>query len=271
MCLRSNIPRRILLRVTPPHRRSKRKSAMPRKVILISGGSRGLGAALSRDFFESEWTVATFSRQPSPMVEELKERDPDQTHFYWEELDASSRDGMKAFVMRVMRRFGRLDALVNNAAAFSQSPLPLEKDSQIRKVLTVNLESTLLLTRACVRAMLGQGSGSIVNISSLNAVSGHPGLAVYSATKAALDGMTRSLARELGPRGIRVNSVAPGYFASEMSSVLTDDLRSRIVRRTPLRRLGTAEDVARAVRFLISDEATFITGQTLVVDGGVTC
>ncbi len=245
---------------------------MPRKVILISGGSRGLGAALSRTFIESGWLVATFSRQPSPLVAELREQDPDQTQFYWEGLDASDHEGVRSFVMRVSRRFGRLDALVNNAAAYSQSPLPLEKDSQIRKLLSVNLESTLLLTKASVRCMLRQGGGgSITNISSLNAVSGHAGLSVYSATKAALDGMTRSLARELGPRSIRVNSVAPGYFPSEMSSVLTDDLRSRIVRRTPLKRLGTAEDIAKAVRFLTSDDANFITGQTLVVDGGVTC
>jgi 3-oxoacyl-[acyl-carrier protein] reductase len=119
--------------------------------------------------------------------------------------------------------------------------------------------------------MLRQGRGCIVNISSVNAVRGHAGVAVYSATKAGLDGLTRSLARELGPRNIRVNSVAPGYFESDMVKGLTEEQKHRIVRRTPLGRLTSAEDVANAVYFLVSEQAAFITGQILVVDGGITC
>jgi 3-oxoacyl-[acyl-carrier protein] reductase len=119
--------------------------------------------------------------------------------------------------------------------------------------------------------MLRQGSGCIVNISSVNAIRGHSGVAVYSATKAALDGMTRSLARELGPRKIRVNSVAPGYFDSDMVSDMTEEQKQRIARRTPLGRLARIDEVASAVHFLTSDQASFITGQTLVVDGGITC
>jgi 3-oxoacyl-[acyl-carrier protein] reductase len=111
----------------------------------------------------------------------------------------------------------------------------------------------------------------MVNISSVNAIRGHAGVAVYSATKAGLDGLTRSLARELGPRNIRVNSVAPGYFESDMVKGLTEDQKQRIVRRTPLGRLTSAEDVANAVYFLVSEQAAFITGQILVVDGGITC
>jgi 3-oxoacyl-[acyl-carrier protein] reductase len=119
--------------------------------------------------------------------------------------------------------------------------------------------------------MLRQGGGCIVNISSVNAVRGHAGVAVYSAAKAGLDGLTRSLARELGPRNIRVNSVAPGYFESEMVKGMTDEQKQRIVRRTPLGRLARAEDVANAVYFLASPQASFITGQVLIVDGGITC
>ena len=119
--------------------------------------------------------------------------------------------------------------------------------------------------------MLVRHGGSIVNISSVNSVRGNAGVAVYSATKAALDGLTRSLARELGAAGIRVNSVAPGFFESQMVEGLSDRQRQQIIRRTPLGRLAAAEDISAAIRFLMSEDAPFITGQTLVVNGGLTC
>jgi len=242
------------------------------RVVVISGGSRGLGGALARDLLARGWTVATFSRKPSPLVEELQRDEVGGRRFYWQELDSNAHPKVQDFALGVARRFGRIDALVNNAAMVLQGLLTLSSPEDIHRTISLNVESTILLTRACCRVMLSQRSGSIVNVSSLNAVAGHAGVAVYSAAKAALDGFTRSLAREVGPRGIRVNSVAPGYFDSEMaSSVLDDDDRARIVRRTPLRRLGTTADVVPTIRFLLSADAGFVTGHTLVVDGGVTC
>jgi len=144
------------------------------------------------------------------------------------------------------------------------------RETDIHRQIALNLEAVVLLTRACLKGMLPQQSGSIVNVSSINALRGHAGVSVYSATKAALIGLTRSLAVEVGQRGIRVNCVAPGYFESEMTAGLTGQQRERIVRRTPLRRLGTVGDIAAAVRFLLSADAAFITGQTLAVDGGFT-
>jgi 3-oxoacyl-[acyl-carrier protein] reductase len=246
------------------------EGAEPR-VVLISGGSRGLGAALARDLFERGWTVATFSRSRSREIEELEQRDRGGERFHWASVDSSDQPTLKAFVLGVARRYGRLDALVNNAAFFSQGLLAMEKVENVQQMIAVNIAAPIFLARACSRVMLEQRRGCMVNVSSLNAVSGHTGVAVYSATKAALDGLTRSLARELGPRGIRVNSIAPGYFDSEMSSVLSEGDRARIIRRTPLGRLGAARDVVSAIRFLISDDASFITGHTLRVDGGITC
>ena len=160
---------------------------------------------------------------------------------------------------------------VNNTGIATDAVLPLMRADDIVDMVDTNLTAALLLAQACSRVMLRQAAGCIVNISSVNAIRGHEGVAVYSATKAALDGFTRSLARELGPRNIRVNSVAPGYFETDMVKSMEPAQKDRIARRTPLRRLARIEEIAAAVHFLASEQASFITGQTLVVDGGITC
>ena len=241
----------------------------PEKVILISGGSRGLGRGLVETMLKDGNRVATFSRASSSFVETCFQHYPDS--FFWEAVDGSNTDGIKQFARMVMDRYARIDVLINNAGIGTDGIITLMSEDDIRRILSVNLEAAIHLSRACLKSMMQQSSGCIVNISSVNALRGHSGVAVYSATKAALDGLTRSLARELGPLGIRVNSVAPGYFQSEMSEALTEAQQSRIVHRTPLGRLGTIDDLVGIIRFLISAEAGFITGQTIVVDGGLTC
>ncbi|MCC5622298.1 SDR family NAD(P)-dependent oxidoreductase [Nostoc sp. CHAB 5715] len=240
------------------------------QVILISGGSRGLGSALVSNFLELGHIVATFSRSCTPFIEELHSRNLDQS-FLWESIDGTDYEQVKQFVMSIAKRYGRLDVLINNAGVGVDGILALMRASDIHQGIALNLEGSIHLIQACSRIMLQQQTGSIINISSVNAVRGHAGVAVYSATKAALDGLTRSLARELGPRGIRVNSVAPGYFESTMVETLTTEQRNRIIRRTPLGRLGTINDMVGAIQFLLSPNAQFITGQTLVIDGGITC
>ena len=148
--------------------------------------------------------------------------------------------------------------------------IALFDDDALDQVVDLNLKGTVYVTRAASRVMLRQHSGAIVNISSVVGLSGYRGLSVYSATKAALDGLTRGLARELGSRGITVNSVAPGYLRTEMSHGLDEDQLGQITRRTPLGRLGEPEDVARAVLFLTDPANTYLTGQVIVVDGGLT-
>lgn len=239
------------------------------QVIVVSGGSRGLGGAVVKDLLGRGHVVATFSRSSSPLVEECQ-RGPAKERFIWEAVDGTDHEAVKRFAFSVAKRFDRIDGLINNAAFLAEGLLALTPVPDIRKSLALNLESTILLTQTCVKVMLRQG-GSIINISSLNGIRGHAGVSVYSATKAALDGFSRSLARELGPRKIRVNSVAPGYFESEMTGGMTQKQKDQILRRTPLGRLGKVEDLVGVIRFLLSPEAGFITGQTLVVDGGITC
>jgi 3-oxoacyl-[acyl-carrier protein] reductase len=189
----------------------------------------------------------------------------------WEQIDATDHERIKQFILNVARRFGRIDVLINNAAVAVDGLLTLMRPEDIHRAVAINLEGAIHLIQAGARVMLAQKSGSIISISSVNALRGHAGVSVYSAAKAALDGLTRSLARELGPQGIRINSVAPGYFSGGMADALSEEQSQRIIRRTPLGRLATLEDVVGVVCFLAGVESQFITGQTLVVDGGLTC
>jgi 3-oxoacyl-[acyl-carrier protein] reductase len=242
-----------------------------RRVAIVSGGSRGLGQAICADLLQSNMVVATFSRSPTPWIDERRAEDGSCQSFYWQSVDGGDAEAINQFAVGVLRRYGRIDVLVNNMATVGEGLLSLMRDADIHRQVSMNLESAIFLTRACLKGMLPQGAGSIVNIASVNALRGHTGVSIYSATKAGLIGLTKSLAVELGPGGIRVNCVAPGYFQSEMTSGLTDDQRGRIARRTPLRRLGTVKDIVALIRFLNSPDASFITGQIVAVDGGFTC
>jgi 3-oxoacyl-[acyl-carrier protein] reductase len=241
------------------------------KVIIISGGSRGLGQTLVEALLAEGHIVASFSRSSTAFITQCLEKDPSNESFYWQAVDATQLDQVKQFAMSVFRRYQRIDVLINNAGIGVEGLLTLMRSVDIQQGLAVNLAAAIQLMQTCLKCMLGQQSGCIVNITSINGIRGHSGVSVYSATKAALDGMTRSLAREVGAQGVRINSVAPGYFDSEMTSSFTDAQRAQIVRRTPLQRLGNSEDIANLVRFLISPAASFITGQIIAVDGGYTC
>jgi 3-oxoacyl-[acyl-carrier protein] reductase len=244
---------------------SPRRSA--ERHVILSGGSRGLGMALVDALLESGYLVSTFSRRPSKFVE-LRSGDK---RCLFATADMADTASLAAFVRVAEERFGRIDGLVNCAGIAVDGFLSRMPTAQIDEVVAVNLTGTLKLTRLVVQSMLLLNEpASIVNISSIVGLRGYSGLAAYAATKAGMDAMTRALARELGDRRIRVNSVAPGYLETEMTHGLSDAQKQQIVRRTPLGRLGQPHDVAGPVLFLLSDAAQFITGQTLVVDGGIT-
>ena len=242
-------------------------SAQP--VAIISGGSRGLGLALVERFLEGH-RVATFSRSRSVELDALVTDAPPETAL-WRSLNHADPSATSDFIREVFSRWGRIDVLVNNAGVARDGILALVPDEDIDTVVDLNLKGTIYMTRLVSRRMLARGAGSIVNISSIVGRSGYRGLGVYSATKAALDGFTRAMARELGSRGITVNGVAPGYLRTEMSHGLDEDQLGQIVRRTPAGRLGEPEDVARAIRFLTDPANTYLTGHILVIDGGLTC
>ena len=240
------------------------------QVVLVTGGSTGLGAGIVADFLANGASVATCSRSATEATRQWAGDPQTAPRFQHTAVDLRDRDATAAFVHEVLERFGRIDVLVNNAGVAREGMLALFDDDAVDTVIDLNLRATISVTRLVSRHMLARRSGCIVNISSIVGISGYRGLSVYGATKAALDGFTRALARELGGRGIRVNSVAPGYLRTAMTGEMEAGHLDQIARRTPLGRLGDPEDIAGVVRFLCSPEARFITGQTIVVDGGIT-
>jgi 3-oxoacyl-[acyl-carrier protein] reductase len=242
------------------------------ETILVSGGSRGLGLAIVEDCLAHGWRVATFSRSGSKRMDDLTQEVPDR--FLYVRADQADPDAAARVVQLVKDRFGRLDAVVNNAAVALDGVLALAPTDRIRHVIDVNLTAVSLLTRECVREFLRTPPSvpkAIINISSIVGLTGFRGLSVYSATKSALLGFTRSLARELGPANVTVNAVLPGYLSTEMSRTLDEEQRRQILRRTPLGRLAEPRDIVPVLRLLLGAEGRFITGQCIVVDGGATC
>jgi 3-oxoacyl-[acyl-carrier protein] reductase len=247
---------------------------MPHTTI-ISGGSRGLGLAVVERLLERGDCVATFSRSGSAALAALASLHADRLHV--ERIDAADADAIRGFVARAAARFGGIDHCIANAAVAHEGVVATVRDDEIDAMLDVNLRGSIVLVRECVRQMLvrpvgderaAAGGPAVVVVSSVVASRGSPGLAVYAATKAGLEGFARSLARELGPRGIRVNAVAPGFLETDLSSSLSEANRARIARRTPLGRLGVPADVVGAIEFLAGPMAAFITGQVVTVDGG---
>ena len=243
-------------------------SPEPRTVI-VTGGSRGLGAGIVQSFLDSGDRVASCSRSETEQTRKWAEEHPDR--FFFMEADIADREQCTAFVKATLATWKSVDVLINNAGVARDGIHALFSDEDTDTVIDLNLKATFHISKQIVRNMLAHGGGSIVNISSITGLTGYRGLAVYGASKAGLDGFTRALAREVGSRNITVNSIASGYLRTEMSHGLDEGQLNQIVRRTPAGRLGEPDDIARACQFLVDKQNNWITGQVLVIDGGLTC
>ena len=240
-------------------------------LVIVSGASRGLGLALVTDLIAVGHAVAACSQGRSDEIGALEATHAER--FAWFPVDIGQPDAIETFVPAALARFPGVPlwGLVNNAGTAVEGILPTLPVVEIERVLQVNLTGAICLARAVLRQMLRRpGPGRIVNVSSITGSRGYTGLSAYAASKAGLDGFTRALAREVGRRGITVNSVAPGYMQTRLSGTLDDKQLDQIVRRTPMNRLCELRDVVPVIRFLLSEEARFVTGQTLTVDGGLT-
>lgn len=244
------------------------------KVVVVTGGGRGLGLEIVRGLLSQGYPVATCSRSLSAALQQLLDAHAAEGRLYWRACQVGQEAEEESYFADVMSWAGgrRLYALVNNAGIAGEGILATYPNVNIEEILNVNLLGAIRMARLALRNFLtSRCNGRIVNISSIIGTRGYTGLSAYSASKAGMDGLTRALAREVGARQITVNSIAPGYLETDMSASLRPEQRQQIVRRTPLGRLGSVADVTPLVSFLLSDEASFITGQTIVVDGGITC
>jgi 3-oxoacyl-[acyl-carrier protein] reductase len=245
-------------------------SMLSGKVAIVTGGSRGIGRAVSIALADAGAdVVVVYAGNRQGAEETVTEIEKRERRGMMIQADVSRADQVDAAVKQVMERFGRIDILVNNAGITRDNLVLRMKEEDWDRVIDTNLKGTFLFSKAVIRPMMKQRSGRIINIGSVVGVSGNPGQANYVAAKAGVIGMTKAMARELASRGITVNAVAPGFIETDMTAVLGDEVRAQIKQQIPLARFGSPEDVAAAVRFLASDDAGYITGQTLHVDGGM--
>jgi 3-oxoacyl-[acyl-carrier protein] reductase len=242
-----------------------------RKVI-VTGGSRGLGLRIVRRLVCEGYGAVAVARQMSdPLastIEQAGASRPGSLDFL--PFDLADVQEIPNFVKKVRKDFGPIYGLVNNAAQGSDGTLALMPNAQIERLIRVNTLSPIVLTKYVVRHMMADGGGRVVNVASIVGFTGYSGLSVYSATKASLIGFTRSLAREVGRRGVNVNAVAPGFLDTEMTQGLDGESREKVARRSALGRFPEVDDVADAVEFLLGSKAKSITGTVLTVDAGST-
>jgi 3-oxoacyl-[acyl-carrier protein] reductase len=231
------------------------------KNALVTGASRGIGRAIAVELARAGASVVASYRSGADEAEELAKEIGGRAV----QADVSDADSARSLVEEA----GDLDVLVNNAGVTRDGLLVRMSDDDWREVIDTNLSSCFYTCRAASRGMMKKRAGSIVNISSIVGLHGNPGQTNYAASKAGIIGFTKSLARELGSRNVRANVVVPGYVSSRLTDVLPEELTGAMLANTPLGRLGDPEDVAGAVRFLSSDDASFITGAVLLVDGGL--
>ncbi|OFZ18386.1 MAG: 3-oxoacyl-[acyl-carrier-protein] reductase [Bdellovibrionales bacterium RBG_16_40_8] len=238
------------------------------KSIIVTGGSRGIGAAIAKRLAEDGARIAlTYTSKPEA-AEEVRKSLPGEGHLALQ-INIANEDSVEAGLKVVLEQFDKIDGLVNNAGITKDQLLLRMKAEDFDQVIQTNLRGTYLCTRAVSKVMLKARQGSIVNITSVIGHSGNPGQANYAASKGGITAFSKSIAQEIGSRNIRINCVAPGFIVTEMTDVLPETQKNAILAKIPLQKFGNTEDIAAAVSFLLSDDAVYITGQTLHVNGGM--
>ena len=241
-----------------------------RKVVLITGGTRGIGKSVAERFAKEGYNLVLNYVSENTDIESIKDNFKEyEIDVILVKADVSKFDECENLVKEAISKFGKIDVLVNNAGITKDGLIAMMKEEAFDRVIDINLKGTFNMTRNVVPYMMKKRCGNIVNISSVVGVAGNAGQSNYAASKAGIIGFTKSLAKELSARNIRVNAVAPGFIDTDMTSVLTDKVKENIYAQIPLKRMGDAKEVANVVYFLSNDESSYITGQVINVDGGM--
>lgn len=236
------------------------------KVVLVTGGAAGIGKVTAENFAREGAKIAICDVNTDAGEAAAKELGPDAS---FRQVDVASSASVSEWVDAVMDQYGQIDVLVNNAGITRDGLIMRMKEEDWDAVISVNLKSAFNCIKSISKVMVRQKAGRIINLASVVGVMGNPGQANYVASKAGMIGLTKTVARELGSRGITVNAVAPGFIETDMTAVLSEKAREAMLSIIPLQRAGTPQDVAEAITFLASDNAAYITGQVIHVTGGM--
>ena len=240
------------------------------KIVLVTGAGRGIGASIAKRFAsEGAEVIVNYSGNDEAAQKTVDEITATGGQAQKYKCSVNDSESVKVMIDEIIKKFGRIDILVNNAGITKDGLMLRMTDEDFDRVIDVNLKGTFNCTKYVSKYMLKQKSGKIINISSVVGLSGNAGQVNYSASKAGIIGITKSAAKELSSRGITVNAVAPGFIKTEMTDVLKDDIKKAIMENIPMKAFGETEDIANAVAFLASEEARYITGQVISVDGGM--
>ena len=240
------------------------------KIAVVTGASRGIGRAIAKELaLKGAFVIVNYNGSKQAADETVNEITQAGGKAVGVQCNVADAAECEAFINNIISEYGRIDILVNNAGITRDNLLMKMSEEEFDAVIDTNLKGAFNCIKHVSRQMLKQKGGSIINISSVSGVMGNAGQANYCASKAGVIGLTKSVAREIGSRGITVNAIAPGFIDTEMTAVLPDDVKKAMGEQIPLKRFGTTEDVAQAAVFLASDRAAYITGQVLCVDGGM--
>lgn len=241
-----------------------------KQVVFVTGGSRGIGKAIALKYAENGYNVVINYVSENTNIDELKDEfDKYSIESLIVKADVSKAEEIENAVKQAIEKFGKIDVLVNNAGITRDTLLMRMKEEDFDKVIEINLKGTFLVTKSVIPYMLKKRDGKIINLASVVGVTGNAGQCNYSASKAGIIGFTKSIAKELASRNIRANAIAPGFIDTDMTSVLSDEVKDSINAQIPMKRMGTAQEIANVAYFLGCEESSYTTGQVINIDGGM--